>query len=83
MNAFERDWSEVSRIEAAWTEAADNPKLFGVDSVLPNGEGAKLLAFRVALDRRGVLEHVSVDADAVGRDRDKIAGSGHNGLNEG
>jgi hypothetical protein len=56
VNALERDRAEISGVKTAWAEAADNPKLFGVDSVLPNGEGAKLLAFRVALNRRGIFE---------------------------
>ena len=82
MNAFEWDWPEVPRVKTARAEAADDPKLFGANSVLPDCEGVKLLAFRVALNRRGILELVSVHADAAGRDRDKIAGPGHNGLNQ-
>ena len=82
MNALERDWSEVSGVKAARAEAADNPKLFGADCVLTGSERVKLLAFRVALNWRGILEQVSVDADAVRRNQDNIAGPRHNGLDE-
>ena len=82
MDAPERNWPKVPGIKAARAERTDNPKLVRANAILSVGKRTKLLAFGVALDRGGIWQWASIDADGIRRYRDKIARPGHNGLDK-